>query len=368
VCKNGLEGGLTVEAAVKMREGARARPAPRPAGEGQGRRLTAAFEALDRFPALAEPRDRLLRLLTQDRPPMGDLVAAVESDVALSISVLRLANGARVRKRTPVTGIPAAVDVLGPAGMEAIAQRTEVFDFFERTPAWDREPERFRVHAVATQRAAERVARELGIRDADELLAGALIHDVGKLVLIKAYTGYPQEVHRQARTPGDRIRLERRELGVDHALVGGVLVRRWGLPARLATMVERHHADDAQGPAAIVRLADMLAHHAHARPVEPGSLLEAARAVGLGSEALRRIMYELPSAPAGRRATEPSPLSDRETEIIRGLAEGKVYKAIASDLGLSTSTVRTHLHNTYGKLGAVDRAQAVLIATERGWL
>jgi DNA-binding NarL/FixJ family response regulator len=30
--------------------------------------------------------------------------------------------------------------------------------------------------------------------------------------------------------------------------------------------------------------------------------------------------------------------------------------------------VRTHLHNTYTKLGAVDRAQAVLLATQRGWL
>jgi DNA-binding NarL/FixJ family response regulator len=45
-----------------------------------------------------------------------------------------------------------------------------------------------------------------------------------------------------------------------------------------------------------------------------------------------------------------------------------VYKQIAAELGLSTSTVRTHLHNVYGKLGAMDRAQAVLIATERGWI
>jgi DNA-binding NarL/FixJ family response regulator len=30
--------------------------------------------------------------------------------------------------------------------------------------------------------------------------------------------------------------------------------------------------------------------------------------------------------------------------------------------------VRTHLHNVYGKLGAMDRAQAVLMATDRGWI
>ena len=50
-------------------------------GEGHGRRLTAAFEALEAFPALAESRDRLLRLVTAERISPGDVVAAVESDL-----------------------------------------------------------------------------------------------------------------------------------------------------------------------------------------------------------------------------------------------------------------------------------------------
>jgi len=37
-----------------------------------------------------------------------------------------------------------------------------------------------------------------------------------------------------------------RELGVDHALVGGVLARRWNLPKSVASAIERHHAEDAQ--------------------------------------------------------------------------------------------------------------------------
>ena len=62
------------------------------------------------------------------------------------------------------------------------------------------------------------------------------------------------------------------------------------------------------------------------------------------------------------------PLSARELDVLKKLAGGQVYKQIAHELELSTSTVRTHLHNTYAKLGASDRAQAVLIATDRGWL
>ena len=44
------------------------------------------------FPALAESRNRVLRLVTEERPSTGEVVAAVESDVALVIAVLRLAN------------------------------------------------------------------------------------------------------------------------------------------------------------------------------------------------------------------------------------------------------------------------------------
>jgi DNA-binding NarL/FixJ family response regulator len=64
----------------------------------------------------------------------------------------------------------------------------------------------------------------------------------------------------------------------------------------------------------------------------------------------------------------PSPLTPRETEMVRKLADGKVYKQIAGDFDLQVSTVRTHLYNTYKKLGVADRAQAVLLATGNGWL
>ncbi len=79
------------------------------------------------------------------------------------------------------------------------------------------------------------------------------------------------------------------------------------------------------------------------------------------------MMYELPSAVQRQRHVDPARCPARARRPA-ALAEGKVYKQIAHELTLSTSTVRTHLHNSYGKLGAVDRAQAVLIATERGWL
>ncbi len=146
-------------------------PAAPPQAEGHGRRLTAAFEALEAFPALAESRNRLLRLLREERTSAGDIVQAVESDVALAIAVLRIANRTQQPgKKGKVTSIPKAVEIISPAGVEALANRTAVFDFFERTPGWDVAPERFRLHALATQRAADRLAKEIQYPDRDELL------------------------------------------------------------------------------------------------------------------------------------------------------------------------------------------------------
>jgi DNA-binding NarL/FixJ family response regulator len=157
---------------------------------------------------------------------------------------------------------------------------------------------------------------------------------------------------------------------MDHASIGGLLLSRWGLPKRLATSVAAHHTSEGDHEVATyVRLADMIVHHTQGEAIDRRKMLRLADGCGLSASALRDALFDLPHAGGShRRRAEPSPLSSRETAVLRVLAQGKVYKAIAVELGLSTSTVRTHLHNTYAKLGVADRAQAVLKATEMGWI
>jgi len=60
-----------------------------------------------------------------------------------------------------------------------------------------------------------------------------------------------------------------------------------------------------------------------------------------------------------RRAALVEPLSDRELEVLRRIAEGLTNKEIAARLYLSPGTVKVHAHNIYGKLGVSGRTQAV---------
>jgi putative nucleotidyltransferase with HDIG domain len=346
------------EAAERNGRGA---PAP-------GSRLAEAFEAVERFPVLIESRERVIAAATAETARVGDLIETVEADVALAISVLRFANRGGMTAGG-VAGIPDAVDVLKPSGVLAIAGTAPSFDFFESNGGWELKPERFRVHALATQRAADQIGRAVGWTERDELAAAALLHDIGRLVISRLHPGYKVYFDAASRTPEQRLRDEREQLGIDHSLVGGVLARRWNLPQRLAVAIERHHAEDAEGLAAMIGAADMVAHYTNGEAISPERLTAACERIGLGPDGLRALLYELPlSTSDTSRITEPCPLSARELDVLRHLSEGMVYKQIATEMHLSVSTIRTHLHNVYGKIGAVDRAQAVLIARDRGWI
>jgi putative nucleotidyltransferase with HDIG domain len=330
-----------------------------------GARLAAAFEAVEKFPVLMESRARVMRAATADPARIAELVETVESDVGLAIAVLRFANR-NGGSGGGVGSVPGAIDALKPSGILAIAGTAPVFE-----PNGGREmrPEHVRVHALATQQAADEIGRAVGWEERDELAVATLLHDVGRLVIANLHPADRGHLDAVDKTPELRLREERDRLGIDHALVGGVLARRWNLPQRIAVAIERHHAEDAEGLAAMVATADMIAHYSQGEAVAPERLRASARRCGLDPDGLREILYQLPYARTdGSRISEPCPLSGRELDVLRLLSEGMVYKQIAGEMQLSVSTIRTHLHNVYGKIGAVDRAQAVLTARDRGWI
>ncbi len=62
----------------------------------------------------------------------------------------------------------------------------------------------------------------------------------------------------------------------------------------------------------------------------------------------------------------PPPLTERELEVIRALAQGMSDRQIAGYLGISEKTVRNHTSNIYRKLHIFDRTQAVIYAIREG--
>ncbi len=184
-----------------------ARPRPsRSPGRVPDRRLASALQRLDGLPALVESRHRLIELLGDGQPSLARMVAVIESDVALTVAVLRLANRSQRRTGTAVGGVPDAVALLTPQGVELLVSRMMVTDFFDSRSGWTVPPNRFRRHAITVRETCLSVARTIDYQQRDELVVAALLHDVGKLVLADMHVGYPDRYYSDARLAGEAAR------------------------------------------------------------------------------------------------------------------------------------------------------------------
>ncbi len=101
----------------------------------------------------------------------------------------------------------------------------------------------------------------------------------------------------------------------------------------------------------------------------PDELVRAIRQVHRGEPSLepeiaRKVLFELAQPP--KRPPTPDPLTAREMDVLRHLAQGKSNREIAEDLVLAEMTVRTHVSNILGKLHLANRTQAALYALKEG--
>jgi DNA-binding NarL/FixJ family response regulator len=103
---------------------------------------------------------------------------------------------------------------------------------------------------------------------------------------------------------------------------------------------------------------------------EPENLSRAIRTVHAGDtiiapELAQKMLNTFESGgPRGSRLAPP--LTERELEVIRALAQGMSDRQIARSLDISEKTVRNHTSNIYRKLHIFDRTQAVIYAIREG--
>jgi len=101
----------------------------------------------------------------------------------------------------------------------------------------------------------------------------------------------------------------------------------------------------------------------------PDDLVQAIRRVHRGEPSLepeiaRKVLFELAHPP--QRPPTPDPLTEREMDVLRLIAQGKSNRDIAEALVLAELTVRTHVSNILGKLHLASRTQAALYALKEG--
>ena len=219
------------------------------------------------LPTLPTVVARIFEVVGQEKSGARDLASVISHDQSISAKVLNLANSAFYGFSRRVRTIDQAVVLLGFNTVKGLALSASVFktlsDIDIGEIAFDRR--QFWIHAIACAVGAKLIARQLRWADTETPFVAGVLHDVGKVVM----DGYLHDLYvdvviRASFEEKPVYQIEKEELHLDHAEVGGWLTERWHFPDELVDPIRYHHhsisagQDDADLIAA-VHLADTLA-------------------------------------------------------------------------------------------------------------
>ncbi len=232
-------------------------------------------------------------------------------------------------------------------------------------------------HSRAVAELTENAARCAGLpqQEVDVVRRAGYVHDLGRI-------GVSNRVWEK---PSQLTGAERERVQMHPYLTGRILARVGGLEAVRNTAVNHHERLDGSGYPNGIRGDDLSARdrllaaaESYCSSTEPrpyrralddaaaaGRLRAEAAAGRLDGDAVESVLEAAGHRPS-RRPARPAGLTQRESEILVHVAQGRSNREIASALWISEKTVRNHVEHIYAKIGVSNRIGASLFATRHG--
>jgi HD-like signal output (HDOD) protein len=193
------------------------------------------------LPPMPPVAAKVLRLLREDyNGPVGPLLELLGSDPALATAILRVANSAIFGGLGEVSDLRIAIARLGVREVTAIVTMVaHKANFVSNDPEkqallhalWD--------HAIVTAQGSRRLASDHGVDGSEAFLSG-LLHDAGKLLLLRAFDRLSAEGHSAELTPIARDEL----METLHPELGHHVLSDWRIPEAACRVALHHHDAD----------------------------------------------------------------------------------------------------------------------------
>ena len=223
-----------------------------------------------RLPAALAVAARITAAAESPNTSMDDIATILETDIALSTKVLRIANSP-LFMGGGIDTVKNALVYVGLGDVVALVSASEVMGAFEDIPLHDN-PYQFWYENLYAATAAQVIARHVCLSEGRLFTAG-LLRGVGELAIRAALPKAAAEVLRRQHASGEALhKIEQDILGFHHADLGAALLEHWQLPRTLVCPV-RNYIDPAEAgeyrvEAAVVHLANYIknSHYEVAQP------------------------------------------------------------------------------------------------------
>lgn len=183
---------------------------------------------------------RILDLIRDYNVSTKRLADAVECDPSLSARLLRLANSPIYALQKHVTSIYQAIDVIGTKSLYDIVIMAMAADTFSAEIRSSVIGRTIWEHSLAVALVAREISRTLGMRGTDEIFICGLLHDIGKIMLLRADVEAYSNIL-SIRDENEMLGWEHQTFGYNHAQIGALVAQGWRLPEGVCQAILSHH-------------------------------------------------------------------------------------------------------------------------------
>lgn len=196
---------------------------------------------------------RLQQMLTSPRFRIDDVITLINEDQALASRVLKIANSSFYSGLSKIATVRDAVVRLGGREVAKLAmQASQSERYVSKNDVLNQTMHRLWEHALACATGAQWLAERTGYAAfSSEAFMGGLLHDIGKLAIVKAL----DELLQEPSSPGVLPKFLIVELlATLHEDVGFRLMHTWSLPDAYCAIAVNHHRSDFDGADALLSL------------------------------------------------------------------------------------------------------------------
>ena len=218
------------------------------------------IQEADKLPPIPQVAQRALSLIRSPESSASGLARIIETDQVLTTQLLRWSNSAYYGMESRITTAQQAIVVLG---LDIIQELILTYSFSDRLhrplPGYELARGELWQHALGTAIAAKLISKKFHLKIDEDVYFAGLLCDVGKLVFEKLLRD--PDIKRDKWWQHSFLELERANFGIDHAMLGAEIARRWQLPESLIAAIAHHHepqaAKEHQMQVAAVHVADV---------------------------------------------------------------------------------------------------------------
>lgn len=218
------------------------------------------ISASQKLKALPESATRLATILRDPEWELEQIVHVVERDPLLTSRLLARANSSSVGGQVPTSSVDQAMMRIGPGVVLSIAVGAAAkAELGKSLKAYELEAGALWRHAVACALTIE-LLPTFGVKISPETYTAALLHDIGKIVLVKFLGKSDLEFTRRAQVEGGQsfVDAEFEIYELHHGEIGGLVANHWNLPESVIAGIRFHH-DPSEAPEEFRSLCEQVA-------------------------------------------------------------------------------------------------------------